>query len=179
MKTVNTSAANPYETATNANTTEEIILTDEQKAAVIKEVAGSPNLIQEVVNNGKLKAVKANGRKLDWVNVACAGAIGAIMSASDMVINNALNADVNGEDAPQYSALDILGVSSVSGLVAAGLRAGMDYVPQVRYHQGISLVTTSLTANVAYVASVFVRDAALGMIKGNATVTVDVEALAD
>lgn len=179
MKTVNTSAANTNETATGINTTEEVVLTDEQKAAVIKEVAGSPNLIQEVVNNGKLKAVKAKGRKLDWVNVACAGAMGTIMTAGDMVVNNLLNADVNGEDAPQYSALDILGVASVSGLVAAGLRAGLDYVPQVRNHDGIGLVTTSLTANVAYVTSALVRDAALGMIKGNASVAVDVEALAE
>jgi hypothetical protein len=174
MKNVNTAAQNTAEEIT-AIEGAEVVLTAEQKAAVEAEADA---LVQEVIKGDKLNAAKKAAGKRDWINIAAAGAMSAIMSTGDMVVNNLLEKSVHGDDAKQYSVLEIAGVGLAAAVVGSGVRAAVDYVPQVNGHEGVALVATSLSANVAFVGSAFARDSILNTIKGKLA-TVDVEVLAE
>lgn len=139
----------------------------------VNEAAKADDVVAEVVKAGKLQGVKASLRRRSWVDVIGAGAIAAVGSVGDMVLTNKLNANLHGDDAEQYSGLEIAGVGAATALVASTLRFGLDFVPVVNNNLIGSVVATSLVGNSAFVASAYVRDAALNMMKGKLSVNVE------
>ena len=156
---------------------EQLDLTDEQKAQLAAKLTEKEDVVQEVLNAGKLQGVKASLRRRSWVDIVGAGAIAAAGSVGDMLVTNNLNATLHGEDADQYSGREIAAVGVATALVASTLRFGLDFVPAVNNNFIGSVVATSLVGNTTFVASAYVRDAALNLIKGKLA-TVDVEAMA-
>lgn len=146
---------------------------DKQKA----QATEADDVVAEVVKAGKLQGIKASLRRRSWIDIAGAGVIAAAGSVGDMIVTNKLNVNLHGEDAQQYSAMEIAGVSAATALVASTLRFGLDFVPVVNNNFMGSVVATSLVGNGVFVASGQVRDAALNLIKGK--LSVDVEALAE
>jgi hypothetical protein len=127
-------------------------------------------LVEAVKTKGALQSVKARSQR-DWISIVGAGAIAAIGSAANMIVVNALTEE-QGKDKP-YSMLDIAGVSVVTGVVSSGVRAAVDFIPQVNQDDTVGLVTTSLVGNVGFVASSLLRDGALAMLRGQVSVNVE------
>ena len=141
--------------------------------ATKKEATEADDVVAEVVKAGKLQGVKASLRRRSWVDIIGAGAIAAAGSVGDMLVTNKLNANLHGDDAEQYSGLEIAGVGAATALVASTLRFGLDFVPAVNNNFIGSVVTTSLVGNTSFVASAYVRDAALNLVKGKLSVNVE------
>jgi hypothetical protein len=172
MKNTNTTAQNTNETITN-NGAIETVETVEQKTLTAADTAKADDVVAEVVKAGKLQGVKASLRRRSWVDVVGAGAIAAAGSVGDMLVTNKLRANLDGDNAEQYSALEIAGVGTATALVASTLRFGLDFVPVVNNNFMASVVSTSLVGNGTFVASAYVRDAALNLIKGKIAVNVE------
>lgn len=152
---------------------EQLELTDEQKAQLAAKLVENKDVVAEVLKTGKLQSVKASLRRRSWVDIVGAGAIAAAGSVGDMLVTNKLNANLHGDDAEQYSALEIAGVGTATALIASTLRFGLDFVPVVNNNFMGSVLTTSLVGNSAFVASAYVRDAALSLVKGKLSVNVE------
>jgi ammonia channel protein AmtB len=123
-----------------------------------------------VKTKGALQAVKARSQR-DWISIVGAGAIAAIGSAANMIVVNSLT-EGQGNDKP-YSVLEIAGVAAVTGVVSSGVRAAVDYIPQVNQDDTVGLVVTSLVGNAGFVASTLVRDGALAMLRGQVSINVE------
>lgn len=178
--TANTNGSNTNNTATLPNVKEMEVLHSAQHAvneATKKETAEVSDVVAEVVNGGKLQGVKSSLRQRSWSDVFAAGAIAAAGSVGDMLVTNKLNSNLYGDEANRYSGLEIIGVGAASALVASTLRFGLDFIPNVNNKPTNSIVTTSLVGSGTLVASTYMRDTALSMIKGK--LSVDVEELAE
>lgn len=140
--------------------------TEVKSTAEIVEQLKANEVVAEVLKESKVKDLKKAATKRDWISIVGAGAIAAVGNAANMAVSNIMNVDVHGEDASQYSVLEIIGVSVVTGTVATGVRYGLDFIPQVNKDDSVALVTTSLVGNTAFVAAALVRDSALALIRG-------------
>lgn len=141
--------------------------TEVKSTAEIVEELKATEVVEQVINGSKVKDLKVKAAaKRDWISIVGAGAIAAVGNAANMAVSNILNVDVHGEDASQYSALEIIGVSVATGTVATGIRYGLDFIPQVNRDETIGMLTTSLVSNTTFVAAALVRDSALALIRG-------------
>ena len=164
----NTKTANTNTTSSNKSEVEvpavETVQTVEAAAPTAAE------LVEQVKTKGALRAVKARSQR-DWISIVGAGAIAAIGSAANMIVVNSLT-EGQGNDKP-YSVLEIAGVAAVTGVVSSGVRAAVDYIPQVNQDDTVGLVVTSLVGNAGFVASTLVRDGALAMLRGQVSINVE------
>jgi len=164
----NTKTANTNTTSSNKSEVEvpavETVQTVEAAAPTAAE------LVEQVKEKGALKAVKAASQR-DWISIVGAGAIAAVGSAANMVVENMLNENLGNDK--KYSLLEIAGVSAVTGTITSGVRAAVDYIPQVRNDDVIGMVTTSALGNAGFVVSSLVRDSALAMLRGQVSINVE------
>lgn len=138
------------------------------------ETQTAAELVEQVKEKAALKNVKASVKR-DWVSIIGAGAMAGVASAANMIVENMMAEDL--EQDRRYSSLDIAGVSVATAVVGSGVRAALDFIPQVHNDDTVALITTSIAGNMTFVASAMVRDAALDMLRGK--VAVDIEGLAE
>lgn len=174
--TNNTSSSNTETQVTLPASTEMDILHAAQAAVtaggktdIDPKTLTAEQLVELAQGNDKFKKLKVAQARRDWISIVSAGAIAASATTADMLVRNKLNTAINGDDAPQYSAVEIVGVALVTATVATGIRAGLDFIPKVNGNDSVGLVATSLVGNSTFVASAMLRDSLLGMIKGNNT----------
>lgn len=172
MSNKTNASVNTNESIANNGAVEVTKPTVDQQVEVAAE-AKADEVVAEVLKGGKLQSVKASLRRRSWVDIAGAGAIAAAGVVGDMLVTNQLNANLHGDDAEQYSALEIAGVGTATALVASTLRFGLDFIPVVNNNFMGSVLATSLVGNSASVASAYVRDAALSLVKGKLSVNVE------
>lgn len=175
MTNKTTSTENLKSTNTQSDTVLELTgdLTPEQVTQVKEDLVKSNDVVAEVLKGGKLKGLKATAKKRDWISIIGTGVIGMSGAAADMIVTNKLISNVHGEDAPQYSVKEIIGVTVVTGLVASTVRAGLDFVPQVHNSDAVGLATTSLVGNGSFVAASLLRNSVLGLVKSKFSVSVE------
>lgn len=163
MTTTNNAAVNTAETVD--------LVTAAQEPSDIKvdakTVETAPAAVQAVEENeGRLKAIKGGkgpGSRFAWEGVIAAGAVATIGSVAGMVTHNRMAKRFDPENGRQYSAIEMAGVATVTGLVASGLMAAVQQIDVINETDEYRLIATAAIANGTAVTSVFLRDKALDM----------------
>ena len=131
------------------------------------EVAGAKEVIETEIETKAQEAGNAilkTASRFNWMNVVGAGVITAAGTAANMVIVNKLVDQLELEN-DKYSTLEILGVTGVSTLVAAGAQAALNTSKAINNNDIYGTLSMSLVANATTVVSAYTRDSALAGIR--------------